>query len=128
MDANEIIRLPDPRRDVRGQVREVVRDVGGKPHVFWRIRLTGWAFPHRALIPFLLVGDVVSSFVIIAEDSSIADAYFDKPLPAAKQVSFGYGDVIAWDFDIEISPRVARLDRARLPKGVVDAFQPEEIG
>ncbi|MEA3075671.1 MAG: hypothetical protein QOF60_579 [Actinomycetota bacterium] len=128
MDANEIIRLPDPRRNVRAEVREVVHDVDERPHVFWRVRLTGWSFPHRGPEPFLLVGDAVSRFVVIAPDGSIADAYFDKPLPDAKRVSFGYGKIVSWDFDVAIAARVRRLDRARLPKGVVDAFRPEEIG
>lgn len=121
MKAKDLIRLPDPRKNVRIEVREVVRDVFEKPHVFIRVRLTGWHFTHRALEPFLLIGKVVSRTVIISRDGLAADAYFDVPLPAAKRISFGYGDVIHWDFDLPIDPKmITRLDRARLPEGVTD--------
>lgn len=125
MNAKELIRLPDPRKDVRIEVREVVRDVFDKPHVFIRVRLTGWHFPGRALEPFLLIGKVVSRVVIIDPDGFGANAYFDKPIPVAKRVSFGYGNIIQWDFDLPIDPKkITRLDRAQLPEGVIDPFRP----
>jgi hypothetical protein len=124
MDAREIKRLPDPRKNVRAEVREVVQDVFGKPHVFIRMKLTGWHFPHRSLEPFVVVGDVVSKQVIIDPDALAANAYFDKPLPRADRISFGYGNIISWDFDVPIDPqRLPRLVRERLPRGVVDPFQ-----
>ena len=124
MDAKEIKRLPDPRKDVRAEVREVLRDVKGKPHVLLRLKLTGWHFPHRAPEPFVVVGDVLSKKVIIDRDELTANAYFDKPLPRADRISFGYGKTIAWDFDVAIEPhRVPRLERSKLPRGVVDPFQ-----
>ena len=55
MDAKELIRLPDPRKNVRVEVREVVREIFGKPHLLLRMRLTGWYFPHRAPVPFVVV-------------------------------------------------------------------------
>jgi hypothetical protein len=123
MKADELIRLPDPHRDVRVEVREIVRDVFEKPHVFVRVKLTGWFFPGRALEPFAVVGDVVSRFVVLGPDSTSASAYFDRPLPRARRVSFGYGNIILWDFDVEIDvERIDRLDRKRLPRGVVDPF------
>jgi hypothetical protein len=123
MEADELIRLPDPHRNVRVEVREVVRDVFEKPHVFVRVKLTGWFFPGRALEPFAVVGDVVSRFVRIGPDSTSASAYFDRPLPHARRVSFGYGNIILWDFDLEIDERkLHRLDRKRLPRGIVDPF------
>lgn len=128
MLAKELIRLPDPRKDVRVGVREVVRDVFGKPHVFIRVRLTGWRFPGRAPEPFMLIGDVVSRKVIIDQNGLGANGYFDKPLPRVDRVSFGYGKVIRWDFDLPIGPNdVIRLDRARLHKEIVDPFH-EVIG
>ncbi len=127
MEANEIIRLPDPRENVGAELREVVRDVDQQPHVFWRVRLTGWSFSHRAEEPFLVVGDAVSRFVVIAPDGSVADAYFDQPVPEAEQVSFGYGQTVTWDFDVDLGGLRERLDRGRLPKGVVDPFG-EQIG
>lgn len=128
MEARDIIRLPDPRNNVRLELREVVVDLHEKPHVFMRARLTGWSFPQRAQEPFLLVGDVLSRFVRIARDGSSADAYFDTALPVVRSVSFGYGRIVAWDFKVRVDEsRVKRLDRDLLPEGVVDAFrQPVE--
>lgn len=124
MEANNLIRLPDPRQSVQLEVREVVRDVNDKPHIFLRVRLSGWHFPHRAPEPFLLINREVSRFVIIDREGLVADAYFDKPLQAAEQVSFGYGHIINWDFSIAILPsKVLRLDRSLLPKGTVDPFR-----
>jgi hypothetical protein len=124
MDARDIIRLPDPGDNVQLELREVVIELDRRPHVFMRARLTGWLFQHRAEEAFLLVGDVVSRFVRIAPDGLSADAFFDKPLPRVRDVSFGYGRTVAWEFKATVNERrVKRLDRARLPDGVVDAFR-----
>lgn len=121
MDFKQIIRLPDPRENVKVELREVVRDVENKPQVFIRIRLSGWHFPERAPEPFLLIGKSVSKFVIIGADGSTADAYFDVKPRGAKRVSFGYGETVSWDFDVNVAfGRLARLDRAKLPKGVIE--------
>jgi hypothetical protein len=123
MDAKELIRLPDPRNAVRAELREVVRDRFGRPHVFLRIRLTGWHFPHRAPKPFVVIGDVVSHHVVIDRDGLGANAYFDRPLPRADRITFGYGRTIAWDFNLPIDPqRIPRLERPRLPNEAVDPF------
>lgn len=45
MNAKELIRLPDPRADVQIEMREVVQDFRGKPHILIRVQLTGWYFP-----------------------------------------------------------------------------------
>ena len=124
MRAQDIIRPPDPRLTVRGDLRETVHGFKGEPHLFLQLKLTGWHFPERAGLPFVLVGDVLSRFVVIAPDGLSATAYFDRPLPAADRVSFGYGRIVAWDFDIAVDPQaVERLDRERLPAGVVDPFR-----
>jgi hypothetical protein len=124
MEAKDIIRLPDARENVRADVREVVRDQSGKPHVFIRVRLTGWNFPHRAREPFAVVGDVVSKRVAIDADGLGANAYFDKPLPESRNVGFGYGNVLKWEFGTPVAPsKIERLDRARLPQGIVDPFR-----
>ena len=121
MTVKEIIRLPDQRKDVKVELREVVRDVRSKPHIFIRARLSGWHFPQRALEPFLVIGDAVSKFVIIGPEGTTADAYFDVRPPAAKRVSFGYGNIISWDFDVRVDPKgINRLDRTRLPKGLIE--------
>lgn len=124
MKVNELIRLPDPRKDVKIEIREIVRDVHRKPHVFIRVRLTGWQFQHRGAEPFLVVGNVVSNRVVIDSDGLGANAYFNTPLPDVQQISFGYGKIIQWDFDLPVHKKFARLDRARLPIGVVDPFAP----
>jgi hypothetical protein len=121
MNFEEIIRLPELSRNVRAEISEVVRDLAQAPHVFVRVRLRGWYFPERAPEPFLVIGKVVSKFVLIGKDRETADAYFDVNPPAAKSVSFGYGKIISWDFEVSIEPeRIIRLDRARLPKGLID--------
>ena len=123
MKANEVIRLPDPKQNVHAEVREVIKDLKGRPHVFARIKLTGWQFPHRAPEPFMLVGEVVSQRVEISRDGSSAQGYFDVSLPDAKRISFGYGKIIQWDFDVSIDRKMmVPLDRARLPDGTVDPF------
>ena len=121
MTIEEIIRLPDPREDVKVEIREVIRDVERKPHVFIRVRLRGWHFPERAPEPFLVIGEIVSKFVLIDPAGKSADAYFDIRPPVAKRVSFGYGNIISWDFDVTVDPSgIVPLDRARLPKRFVD--------
>lgn len=121
MNITEIIRLPDQPKNVKVEMREVVRDVEEKPHVFIRVRLTGWHFPERALEPFLVIGKTLSKFVLIDHEGTAADAYFDVGPPAAKRVSFGYGNIISWDFDVTVDPKaIDPLDRGRLPKGFVD--------
>lgn len=121
MTIKEIIRLPDPRKTVKIELREVIRDVVNKPHLFVRARLSGWHFPERALEPFLVIGTEVSKFVLISNEGSVADAYFEVELPAAKRVSFGYGNIVSWDFNVSVDPkRIERLDRKLIPKGFID--------
>jgi len=128
MQTTEFIRLPDPRDEVRIEAKEVVRDLFGKPHVFLRIRLTGWHFPHRAQEPVALVGEVVSRMVLIDQDELTANCYFDHDLPRAEIVSFGYGKTILWDFNLpEGVFAIPRLERSRLPKELVDPFRPIEL-
>ncbi len=72
----------------------------------------------------MAIGKVVSRTVIIDRDGLGANGYFDKPLRAAKRISFGYGKIISWDFDLSIDPKkIPRLDRVRLPQGVTDPFR-----
>ncbi len=121
MDIKQIIRMPDPRKNVKAEIREVVRDVAEKPHVFIRVRLSGWHFPERAPEPFLVIGKAVSKFVLIDPEGTAADAYFDVMPPAAARLSFGYGNIVSWDFSIKVNPAaIERLDRERLPKGIID--------
>lgn len=72
----------------------------------------------------MAIGNVVSRTVIIDRDGFGANGYFDKPLRAAKRISFGYGKIISWDFDVAVDPAdIDPLDRARLPKGFVDLLR-----
>lgn len=124
MDAKELVRLPDPRADVQIEMREVVKDFRDRRHLFIRVRLTGWHFPHRAPEPFAVIGDTVSHHVVISRDGLQADAYFNSALPAAPVLSFGYGKVITWDFPLpKRRKKIAPLDRAKLPDGTVDPFK-----
>ena len=119
LEANEIIRHPDPRRQVQAQLREVIHDFQGKPARFFRVRLTGWHFPQRAPMPFMVIGDTVSRFVRISPDGSTADGYFVKELPAGRKLEFGYGKVVSWDFPVTIEPgQIERIDRSALPASV----------
>ena len=121
MKIEDIVRLPEPRMNIKAEIREVVRDVAQRPHLLIRVRLSGWHFPERAPEPFLVIGKAVSRFVLIEHDGSAADAYFDVNPPAAKRVSFGYGKAVSWDFDVAIDASgVERLNRKLLPKGFVD--------
>jgi hypothetical protein len=121
MNIQQIIRLPDPRKDVKIEVREVVHQVAERPHIFIRVRLSGWHFPERALEPFMVIGEAVSKFVIISDEGATADAYFDTRPQAAKRVSFGYGNIVSWDFDVPVNPsRIKALDREKLPKEAID--------
>jgi hypothetical protein len=123
MQAKDIRRMPDRKRDARLQLREVVRDLDGRPHVFLRLRLTGFYFPPGALAPFMMVGDVVSRFASSSADGLTVTAYFDQPLPQARIVTLGYGNVAVEDFNLEVDTRaLSRLDRERLPRGVIDPF------
>ena len=121
MDISQVIRRPDPRKSVQVELREVVRDVGKKPHVFIRARLSGWHFPERAPEPFVVIGRAVSKFVVIGPGGDTADAYFDVKPSVEREVSFGYGKTISWDFAAHIDPdAIPRLDRERLPRGFID--------
>jgi hypothetical protein len=121
MNIKELVRLPDARKQIQGEVTEVVQEWEGKPQVFWRLRLSNWRFVPHAQIPFVLVGRVFSHHVRVEPDLMAANAYFDRPLPAATRVTFGWGRTVEWDFPLSINPRkVTRLDRKKLPKGFID--------
>src|SRR5436853_1167289 len=94
LEAKDIIRLEGPVPEIEIDVREVLRDLHGRPHLLTRVRISGGYFPPRAEEPFLLVGDVVSWFAVTDQDMRTLRAYFDKPLPRARRASFGYGHVV----------------------------------
>jgi hypothetical protein len=123
LEAKDIIRLPDARKQVHAQLREVIHDVHGKPARFIRVRLTGWHFPQRALEPFMVIGNAASRFVQISPDGATADGYFAAEPPAAKRLEFGYGTVVSWEFPVAIRPeRIQRVDRSTLPSALQRLF------
>jgi hypothetical protein len=123
MDVKEIIRTPDPRRNVRVELREVLRDEEQRPRVYARVRVSGYYFPERAEAPFVLVGDVVSRYALIEPGGQAICGYFDRKVPPAKMVTVGYGRTVFADFDVAVDPReMPRLDRAQLPEGVIDSL------
>jgi len=114
-----------PNLDLRWEAKEVVRDIGDKPHLFQRIVLTGAWFPNRAEAPFVRVGEVTTRRVLIADDSASVRAYFDRPIPDGETIEFGYGDQVTLRFPREFSRRrLLLLDRERLPKGIVFMGKP----
>jgi hypothetical protein len=123
LQAKEIIRHKDPRKQVRAELREVIHDFRGKPARFIRVRLSGWHFPERAPEPFMVIGQTVSRFVRISPDGATADGYFTQDPGAARNVEFGYGKVVSWAFPVTIRPdRIQRLDRGRLPRELQRLF------
>lgn len=123
LNIKDIIRLPDPRKNVKAEVKEVVHEWKGRNSIYIRVRLTGWHFPERALEPFMVIGNAISQFVRISNEGSVVDAYFSVVPPVATSISFGYGKVISWDFDVAIDIKNAKLlDRSRLPENTIDPF------
>lgn len=92
MRVNDAMRLPleDPR--LQWEARQVLRERGGEPHLFLRLRLKGGYFPRRGVAPFVQIGGLRSAFVEIAADEESLCAYFDRPPGDNGVVEFGYGD------------------------------------
>lgn len=124
MDAKEIIRTPDPRSNARVELREVLRDDKQRPHVFVRVKVSGYYFPERGEAPFVLIGETVSKFALIEPGGLAICGYFDRPVPPAKRVTVGYGRTVFVDFDLDVdSESMQRLDRRKLPDNVVDSLR-----
>jgi hypothetical protein len=114
----DLLRFPIEHERLRWDAREVVRELADGPHLFVRLTLTGTRFALRALEPQVWVGMSYARFVDIAEDGLTVRAYFDETPPPGT-VYFGYAqrpELAFGDFEPE---RVPRLDRTRLPRGVV---------
>jgi hypothetical protein len=111
--------------------KQVLRDLAGHPHIFFRLRLSGTFFAERSSEPFIQIGRLRSRFVRIAADGLTADAYFDQPPPAAGIVEFGYDNMVylrcARQFDAGLT---AKLDRLLLPANVknLELFVPVLAG
>lgn len=113
-----LIEFPIESERLNWEARQVVRDLYNEPHLFLRLKLTGTHFPQRAIEPFVLVGEVLSQFVLISEDGLSAHAYFDRWPPERGVVEFGYGKKVFLRFPHRFSSESAEfLDLNLIPEG-----------
>lgn len=111
--------IPPQGQEVRWAAREVVTDLFDRPHLMLRITITGPHFPHRALEPWVTVGEARSHFVRISPDGMRADAYFDVDAVPDGEMRMGHGPDVELIVPERFTPRrIERLDRARLPEGI----------
>lgn len=91
---NNLIQFPIESNLLQWSAKQVVRDYNNQPMLFYRIKMTGTAFPERALEPYIQVGGVKSSFAIISHDGQEVNGYFEGNLTHASNapIEFGYGD------------------------------------
>ncbi len=119
MPTSSISWYPDRRDAVSWEVAEVVHDLGAGPQLVIRIELSGVAFPHRALEPFVQVGKVRSRLALVDADGLQVRAYFNRPVPSSDDIRFGYGEqdvfIVHGRYRVDM---VDKLDRKRLPTGV----------
>ena len=120
-------KLSQMAESMHWEAKEVVRDIDGKPHLLERITLTGPIFEHRALEPFVRVGEIQARIVDIDEDGRMVKAYFDQMLPDEQPIEFGYhGEGVLYRFPVSYQSQVgARLDIKRLAKDVVILQSPK---
>lgn len=122
----DLIDYPIETDRIDYEVRQVLRDIDETPHLLIRVKLTGTEFPHRALEPYVRVGDVESRFVRVSGDGTVARAYFDRPLAEGDTVEIGYGPeppLVRLRHGIELKD-LTPLDPDRLPDDTrfVDRF------
>jgi hypothetical protein len=91
---NNLITFPIESDQLQWSVKQVVRDFQNNPTLFFRIKMTGTLFPHRALEPYIKVGKIKSNFVTISSDGLEARGYFDSNISNSSNqvIEFGYGD------------------------------------
>ncbi|HYR11397.1 MAG TPA: hypothetical protein VEQ60_26685 [Longimicrobium sp.] len=106
--------------------REVVREINDGPHLLLRVEIRGGYFPLRAPEPFVRIiredGTVEESwFAEVAEDHTALRGYFAPATDTAGVLEFGYGHQVMGRTSQSFAPKaVERLDRARLPREVVE--------
>jgi hypothetical protein len=83
---------PDRRDSVTWGVAEVVRDLGSGEELAIRVEVSGVAFHHRALEPFVRIGKVRSRVALVDPDGLRVRAYIDRPIPSSDGVRSGYGE------------------------------------
>ena len=112
---------------VEWHAREVVKELNDRPHLLVRLEITGPHFPHRAAEPFvrILEGERVvarSWFADISDDGRRLLGYFAVDVPRGDTVEFGYGAEVLGRMraTFDAADMVRRLERERLPKGVVE--------
>jgi hypothetical protein len=106
--------------------REVVRELNDRPHLLLRVEITGAFFPLRDAPAFVRIvresGQVAESwFAEASEDGTTLVGYFPPGTDAEGIVEFGYGNKVMGRVSQPFTARgVERLDRARLPREVVE--------
>ena len=124
---NNLINWPIVSEQLQWEGNQVLRDLAGHPHLFFRLKLSGTFFAERSAEAFIQIGKLRSRFVRIAPNGLSVDAYFSQPPPSAGAVEFGYGNQVylrcARRFDASVT---ARLDRLRIPANVrnLELFAP----
>ncbi len=121
-----MIRFIDRQPEYEVEAREVVRELGDRPHLLTRVEVRGTHFPHMAREAFIraAAGDEVVAqawFTDVAEDSRSLLGYFAEDVALDRGVlEFGYGADVVGRVQLErrdVPRRV--LERERLPKDVV---------
>jgi hypothetical protein len=116
---NDLIDWPIVSDRLQWEGKQVLRDLAGEPHIFFRLKLSGTFFPERSSEPFVQIGKLRSRFVRIAPDGLSANAYFDQSPPSGGVVEFGYGSQVYLRCSRRFeSGNIARLNRALLPANV----------
>jgi hypothetical protein len=105
--------------------QEVVREVDHRAHLLVRITVRGGTFPHRAMGPFMRIVAgrtvVFPWFTEISGDSGALAGYFAVDLPGEGVIEYGYPGQPPRRVPALFTPEpVQRLDRARLPRDVVE--------
>jgi hypothetical protein len=113
---SDLVDYPIVTESVDYEVQHVLRDLDDTPTLLIRVELTGTEFPHRALEPYVRIGDLESWFVMISDDGTVARAYFDQPLAEGETIEFGYGPE---------PPRVQLEQGIRLKE--LDALDPQRL-
>jgi hypothetical protein len=116
-----------PRKlpEYKVQMKEIVKVLNDKPHLLVRVEVSGEYFPHRDAPAFirLKVRDeeyLNDLFTEVSPDNQKLSGYFPVNLPARGIIEFGYGTEIWGSITAEFGTEsLTRLDRQRLPKGLV---------
>lgn len=122
MTDEAVVRQPE----FRWAGREVVRELNDRPHLLLRVEIAGALFRLRDAPAFVRIvregGQVAESwFAEVPDDGTALVGYFAPGTNVEGIVEFGYGnEVMGRASQPFTAKRVERLDRARLPREVVE--------